>query len=59
MPFYHILKKNLGDDFEFVIPYGDEDDEDDFEDDFEDDEYTPLSRIDSDTIKRLWTVCSK
>ena len=52
MPFYHILKKNLGDDFEFVIPYGDEDDEDDFEDDFEDDEYTPLSRIDSDTIKK-------
>ena len=52
MQFYHILKKNLGDDFEFVIPYGDEDDEDDFEDDFEDDEYTPLSRIDSDTIKK-------
>lgn len=36
MPYYHILKKNLGDDFEFVMPYGDEyDDEDGYEDDGE------------------------
>lgn len=31
MPYYHILKKNLGDDFEFVMPYG-EDDEEDYDD---------------------------
>lgn len=48
MPYYHILKKNLGDDFEFVMPYGEEDEEDDFEED----EYSPLSKIDSDAIKK-------
>ena len=32
MPYYHILKKNLGDDFEFVLPYG-EADEEDYEED--------------------------
>lgn len=47
MPYYHILKKNLGDDFEFVMPYGEEVEEDDYED-----EYSPLSKIDSDTIKK-------
>lgn len=48
MPYYHILKKNLGDDFEFVMPYG----EDVEEDEYEEDEYSPLSKIDSDTIKK-------
>ncbi len=48
MPYYHILKKNLGDDFEFVMPYGNEDEEDAFEED----EYSPLSKIDSDAIKK-------
>lgn len=33
MPYYHILKKNLGDDFEYVMPYGDEYEDDDYEDD--------------------------
>ena len=28
MPYYHILKNNLGDDFEFVLPYGEEEEED-------------------------------
>lgn len=27
MPYYHILKKNLGDNFEFTMPYGDDDEE--------------------------------
>ncbi len=48
MPFYHILKKNLGDDFEFVMPCG----EDDEDDDFEEDDCSPLSKIDSDAIKK-------
>ncbi len=48
MPYYHILKKNLGDDFEFVMPYGDEDEDDDYEED----EYSQLSKIDSHTIKK-------
>lgn len=54
MPYYHILKENLGDDFEFVLPYGDEDDEDDFEE-----ENSPLSTIDSDAIKKAWEGMSK
>lgn len=33
MPYYHILKKNLGEDFEFVMPYGAEVEEADYEDD--------------------------
>lgn len=33
MPYYHILKKNLGDDFEYVMPYGDEYEDDDYEED--------------------------
>lgn len=49
MPYYHILKKNLGDDFEFVLPYGDVE-----EDDYEEDEYSPLSKIDSDAIKKAF-----
>lgn len=48
MPYYHILKKNLGDDFEFVMPYVDEDEDDDYEED----EYSQLSKIDSYTIKK-------
>ena len=48
MPYYHILKKKLGDGFEFVMPYG----EDNEEDDVEEDEYTTLSKIDSDAIKK-------
>lgn len=27
MPYYHILKKNLGDDFEYVMPYGNDNEE--------------------------------
>lgn len=27
MPYYHILKKNLGDNFEYVMPYGNDDEE--------------------------------
>lgn len=48
MPYYHILKKNLGDNFEFIMPYGEEYDEDDIEED----EYSRLSEIDSDVIKK-------
>lgn len=48
MPYYHILKKNLGDDFKFVLPYGEEYEEDEYEED----EYSPLSKIDSDAIKK-------
>lgn len=55
MPYYHILKKNLCDDFEFVMPYSGEDDEDDFEED----EYSSLSKIDSDAIKRALEGISK
>ncbi len=55
MPYYHILKKNLGDDFDFVMPYSGENDEDDFEED----EFTPLSKIDSDAIKRALEGMSK
>lgn len=32
MPYYHILKKNLGDDFEYVMPYGNNNEES-YEDD--------------------------
>lgn len=42
MPYWHILKKNLGDDFDYILPYAFEDDEYDFiddEDDYEE-EYT-------------------
>ena len=45
MPYYHTLKKNLGDDFEYVMPFGEE-----YEDDSE---YSPLSKIDSETIKSV------
>lgn len=31
MPYYHILTKNLGDDFEFVMPYGDDYEDDDID----------------------------
>lgn len=50
MPYYHTLKKNLGDDFEYVMPFGEE-----YEDDSDDDdEYSPLSKIDSETIKKAF-----
>lgn len=50
MPYYHILKKNLGEDFEFVLPYGEEVDEDD-EDDYEtDDKDSLLSDITMDDV---------
>ncbi len=48
IPYYHTLKKKLGDDFEFVMPYSEEDDEDEYEED----EYSPLSKIDYDAIKK-------
>ncbi len=54
MPYYHILKKNLGDNFEYAMPYGDEYEE--YSDD--DDEYSPLSKIDSNAIKKAFEgVC--
>ncbi|WP_290302647.1 DUF1186 domain-containing protein, partial [Muribaculum intestinale] len=49
------LKKNLGDDFEYVMPFGEE-----YEDDSDDDdEYSPLSKIDSETIKKAFEGMSK
>lgn len=51
MPYYHILKKNLGDDFEYVMPYGDVADEEDNEDDNED---FPFSDITVDDVKRAF-----
>ena len=55
MPYYHTLKKNLGDDFEYVMPFGEE-----YEDDSDDDdEYSPLSKIDSETIKKAFEGMSK
>ena len=50
MSYYHILKKNLGDDFEFILPYGNVEEKDDYEED----EYSPLSKIDSDAIKKAF-----
>ncbi len=55
MPYFHILKKNLGDDFEYFMPCGDEYEEDDDDDN----EYSPLSKIDSDTIKKAFEGMSK
>lgn len=50
MPYYQILKKNLGDDFEYVMPYGDEDeDDDDYEDDDKD---SLLSGITANDVKK-------
>lgn len=46
MPFYHILKKNLGDNFEYILPFGEEDDD---EQDY-DDEYSALPDLDPDMI---------
>lgn len=47
MPYYHILKKNLGDDFEYVMPYGEEDD------DYEDvDKDSLLSGITANDVKK-------
>ncbi len=55
MPYYHILKKKLGDNFEYVMPFGEE-----YEDDSDDDdEYSPLSKIDSETIKKAFEGMSK
>lgn len=55
IPYYHTLKKNLGDDFEYVMPFGEE-----YEDDSDDDdEYSPLSKIDSETIKKAFEGMSK
>lgn len=50
MPYYHILKKNLGEDFEFVMPYGEEVDEDDEEDYETDDKDSLLSDITMDDV---------
>lgn len=54
MPYLNILKKNLGDDFEFVMPFGEDDEED-----YDDDEYNPLSEIDSDAINKALNGISK
>lgn len=51
MPYYHILKKNLGDDFEFVLPYGEEADEEDYDDD---NEGSPLSEITLNDVKKAF-----
>lgn len=54
MPYFHILKQNLGDDFDFVMPFGAVFDEDEDEDDFFDDEDdAPSSKIDNETFKQL------
>ena len=52
LPYYHILQKNLGIDFEYVMPYG-------YEYKEYDDDYSPLSQIDSDTIKKAFEGMSK
>ena len=49
MPYYHTLKKNLGDDFEYVMPYGEDIDNEDFEDD---DEESPFSDITLKDVKK-------
>ena len=49
MPYYHILKKKLGDDFEYVMPYGKEDEDDDYEDDDKD---SLLSGITANDVKK-------
>ena len=49
MPYYHILKKKLGDDFEYVMPYGDETEDNDSEDD---DLESLLSRITVNDVKK-------
>lgn len=62
MPYYHILKKNLGDDFEFIMPYGEpieeenyDEDEDEDEDEYEDDnEGSHLSKITINDLKRAF-----
>ena len=53
MPYFHTLKKNLGVDFEYVMPYGEEYEGDD------DDENSPLSEIDSEVIKNAFEGMSK
>lgn len=55
MPYFHILKKNLGDDFDFILPVGYEIDDPVIEDeeDEEDDEDSPSFNIDSDSIKNV------
>lgn len=48
MPYYHTLKKNLGDDFEYIMPYGD-----DAPDAYEDDEESSLfSGVTGDKVKK-------
>ena len=49
MPYYHTLKKKLGDDFEYVMPYGEDIDNEDFEDD---DEESPFSDITLKDVKK-------
>ena len=49
MPYYYILKKNLGDDFEYVMPNGDEIEDNDSEDD---DLESLLSRITANDVKK-------
>lgn len=50
MPYYHILKKKLGDDFDYIMPYGDEVEEED--DDYRDDDMDSLlSNLSPDDVK--------
>lgn len=51
MPYCHILKKKLGDDFEYVMPYGEEDEDDDYEDDDKD---SILSEITLNDVKKAF-----
>lgn len=48
MPYYHILKKNLGDNFDYVLPYSDYE-SDDYEDD---DESSLFSGITADKVSK-------
>lgn len=59
MPYYHILKKNLGDNFEFLMPYDDFDDMEESplvdDDDNNDDDiykYPPFMNLDVNTIEK-------
>lgn len=49
MLYYHTLKKNLGDNFEYIIPYDGDDESDDYEDD---DESFLFSGITGDKVKK-------
>ena len=60
MSYLSILKNNLGENFEYFLPY-----DDDFEDDiydeesYEDEEESSISKIDADVLKRAFANMSK